>query len=251
MIGNGKAPVHPTSGLISLSNNFCNVVDSIEILKTSVFPYIRTHYKDHKWLCERAILAPKNNSVNAINLQIQQQLPGETTSYKSIDTVVDVDDAVQYPIEFLNSLEPSGMPPHNLLLKIGSPIMLLRNLDAPRLCNGTRLAVKSLMPHVIEATILTGCAKGEDVFIPRIPLAPTDMPFQFKRLQFPVRLAFAMSINKAQGQSLKVAGINLESPCFSHGQLYVACSRVGTGKNLYVFAPDAKTKNIVYPTALQ
>ena len=107
------------------------------------------------------------------------------------------------------------------------------------------------MPHVIEATILAGCAKGDDVFIPRIPMIPTDMPFEFKRLQFPIQLAFAMSINKAQGQSLKVAGINLETPCFSHGQLYVACSRVGTGKNLYVFAPDAKTKNIVYPTALQ
>jgi ATP-dependent DNA helicase PIF1 len=106
---------------------------------------------------------------------------------------------------------------HNLVLKIDSPIMLLRNLDAPRLCNGTRLCVKSLMPHVIEATILTGCAKGEDVFIPRIPMVPTDMPFEFKRLRFPVRFAFAMSINKAQGQSLKLAGINLETTCFSHG----------------------------------
>jgi ATP-dependent DNA helicase PIF1 len=216
-----------------------------------MFPNIRNHFKDHKWLCERAILAPKNNSVNAINLQIQQQLPEETISYKSVDTVTDVNEAVRYPTEFLNSLEPPGMPSHNLVLKIGSPIMLLRNLDAPRLCNGTRLCVKSLMLHVIEATILTGCAKGEDVFIPRIPMVPTDMPFEFKRLQFPVRLAFAMSINKAQGQSLKVAGINLETPCFSHGQLYVACSRVGTGKNLYVFAPDAKTKNIVYQTALE
>jgi len=107
------------------------------------------------------------------------------------------------------------------------------------------------MPPVIEATILTECAKDEDVFIPRIPMVPTDMPFEFKRLQFPVRLAFAMSINKAQGQSLKVAGINLETPCFSHGQLYVASSRVGTGTNLYVFAPDGKTRNIVYQTALQ
>jgi hypothetical protein len=250
-IGNGKAPVDPTSGLISISNNFCNVVESIEMLKSSVFPHIKINFKDHQWLCQRAILAPKNSSVNAINLQIQQQLPGETTSYKSIDTVTDVNEAVQYPTEFLNSLEPSGMPLHNLLLKIGSLIMLLRNLDPPRLCNGTRLCVKSLMPHVIEATILTGCAKGDDVFIPRIPMIPSDMPFEFKRLQFPVRLAFAMSINKAQGQSLKVAGINLETPCFSHGQLYVACSRVGAGKNLYVFAPDGKTKNIVYPTALQ
>ena len=66
-----------------------------------------------------------------------------------------------------------------------------------------------------------------------------------------MRLAFAMSINKAQGQSLKVTGINLETSCFSHGQLYVACSRVGTGKNLYVFAPNAKTKNVVYQAALQ
>ena len=226
-------------------------MDSIETLKNNIFPDIRRCFNDHKWLCERAILAPKNNSVNSINLQIQQQLPGKDTSYKSIDTVVDIDQAVQYPTEFLNSLEPLGMPSHNLILKVGSPIMLLRNLDAPRLCNGTRLCVKSLMPHVIESTILTGCSKGEDVFIPRIPMIPSDMPFEFKRLQFPVRLAFAMSINKAQGQSLKVAGISLETPCFSHGQLYVACSRVGTGKNLFVFAPDGKTRNVVYESALR
>ncbi len=88
--------------------------------------------------------------------------------------------------------------------------------------------MKSLMPHVIEATILTGCAKGEDVFISRIHMVPTDMTFEFKRLQFPVHLAFAIPINKAQGQSLKVAGINIKTPCFSHDQIYVACSRVGT-----------------------
>ena len=142
-LGDGKVPIDPTSGLISIPENFCNIVQSMEELKTSVFPNIQHHFKDHKWLCERAILAPKNDSVNAINLQIQQQLPGEVTSYKSIDTVVDVDQAVQYPTEFLNSLEPPGMPPHNLVLKIGSPIILLRNLDAPRLCNGTRLCQKS------------------------------------------------------------------------------------------------------------
>ena len=162
-----------------------------------------------------------------------------------------VDQAVQYPTEFLNSLEPPGMPPHKLILKKRSPIILLRNLDAPRLCNGTRLIVKALKPHVIEATIITGCDKNKDVFIPRIPLITTDMPFEFKRLQFPVRLAFAMSINKAQGQSLQVAGVYLESPCFAHGQLYVAFSRVGNAKNLYVFAPDRKTKNVVYRNALQ
>ncbi|CAF2141007.1 unnamed protein product [Rotaria magnacalcarata] len=152
-LGDGKIAADPTTGLITIPNNFCNIVDSIETFKTSVFPDIRRCFNDHKWLCERAILAPKNDSVNDINLQIQQQLPGVDVSYKSIDTVVDIDQAVQYPIEFLNSLEPPGMPPHSLVFKVVSPIMLLRNLHSPKLSNGTRFCVKNLMLHVIEATI--------------------------------------------------------------------------------------------------
>lgn len=129
-------------------------------------------------------------------------------------------------------------------------MIMLRNINQPRLCNGTRLAVKKLMTNVIEATILKGKYKEEDVLIPRIPLIPTDMPFDFKRLQLPVQLAFAMSINKSQGQSFGVCGINLENPCFSHGQLYVACSRVGKPSHLFIFAPHKKTKNVVYAKAL-
>lgn len=176
---------------------------------------------------ERAILAPTNKHVNEINFQIQQKLPGDAVTYKSIDTVVDPDEAVNYPIEFLNW-----------------------NLNPPRLCNGTRLSVKKLMPNLIEGTILTGKGKGEVVLIPRIPMIPTDMPFQFKRLQYPVRLSFAISINKAQGQTLKVCGLNLEQMCFSHGQLYVGCLRVGTPNSLFIRAENGKTKNVVYPNVL-
>jgi ATP-dependent DNA helicase PIF1 len=207
---------------------------------------IEENDKNHRWLYECAILARKNNIVNSIHLQTQEELSGSTKSYKSLDTVVDVNESVQYSIAFLNSLEPSGMLPHNLLLNVDSPILLLKNLDVPRVCNDTRLIVKNLIPHVIEATILTGCAKDEDVFIPRILMIFTDIPFEFERLQFSVRLAFAISINKAHGHSLKVAGINLASPCFSHGQLYVTCSRVRTEKNLYVHATGGNTKNVVY-----
>ncbi|GFW53690.1 ATP-dependent DNA helicase [Trichonephila clavipes] len=162
-----------------------------------VFPNIAQNYKNHQWLSTRAILAAKNIDVNTINFTIQHGIPSETTTYKSIDTVENQDEVVNYPTEFLNSLDLPGMPPHVLTLKIGVPIILLRNINPPRLCNGTRLSVKKMMNNVIEATILTGKFKGEHVLLPRIPMIPTDMPFEFKSLQFPVRLAFAMTINKA------------------------------------------------------
>ncbi|XP_039967865.1 ATP-dependent DNA helicase pif1-like [Bactrocera tryoni] len=166
-IGNGK--IQSTNGFITLPNNCCTIVESHDELIDRVFPNIVGNIMNHTWLRERAILAPKNVNVNDINFEIQEKLPGVVTLYKSFDSAMNQDDAVNYPIEFLNSLEPPGMPPHCLNLKIGSSIILLRNLNAPKLCNGTRLAVKKLMLNLIEATILTGTSKGDVVLIPRIP----------------------------------------------------------------------------------
>lgn len=250
-IGNGKIPHIPNSQLIALPTDFCTIKATKNELIESIFPNIRQRYLDHEWVSERAILAPKNTDVDHTNITIQDMLPGDAVTFKSIDTVVDQDEAVNYPVEFLNSIDLPGLPPHILKLKVGSPIILLRNVNAPRLCNGTRMIVKKLFNNIIEATILKGKFKGEDVLLPRIPLIPLDAPFEFKRLQFPIRLAFAMTINKSQGQSLEICGLDLESPCFSHGQLYVGCSRVGKPSALYILAQDAQTKNIVHQLALQ
>lgn len=250
-IGNGKFPIDVLTGCITFPNSFCQLTQSKAELIQKVFPNVAQNYLFHDWLSERAILAAKNTDVNELNFKIQDDIPGEMRTYKSVDTATNEDDVVNYPPEFLNSLDLPGLPPHNLQLKVGSVVIMLRNINQPKLCNGTRLAIKKLMNNVIEATILKGKYKGEVVLIPRIPLIPTDVPFEFKRLQFPVRLAFAMTINKSQGQSLGVCGINLENPCFSHGQLYVACSRVGKPSDLFVYAPSNQTKNIVYYKVLQ
>lgn len=141
-IGNGKITVNSVTGLITLPVDFCMLEQSKEQLIAGVYPNIVRNYKNHQWLSDRAILAAKNKDVNDINTDIQNKIRGQTVTYKSIDCVMDPDEVVNYPTEFLNSLDLPGTPPHILQLKNGVPIILLRNINQPRLCNGTRLAVK-------------------------------------------------------------------------------------------------------------
>ena len=129
------------------------------------------------------------------------------------------------------------MPQHRL------PVMLLRNLDpANGHCNGSCYVVKSLHRHLIVAIVATGVHAGKELFIPQIPIAPSDnvFPFQMQRCQFPIRLCFGMTANKAQGQTLKEVGIYLRKDFFSHGQLYVSISRVGDPTKVKVYSKNGK-----------
>ena len=104
--------------------------------------------------------------------------------------------------------------------------------------------------------LITGDFAGQKVFIPRTLNTPTEeqVAFKFTRRQFPVRLCFAMTINKSQGQSVKYVGLDLRRPVFTHGQFYVGISRVTSVSNIKVIWEDqvreAKSKNIVYPEVL-
>jgi hypothetical protein len=201
--------------------------------------------KDVVSLSDRAILCPKNDATLAMNEEIINRLEGESKTYFSIDTVESENESerLAYPVEVLNSLEISGLPPHKLTLKIGCVIMLLRNLNTRAgLCNGTRLIVRELKNNVILAHILKGKILGERIFIPRVDLIPSEdeFPVTIRRRQFPVRPAFAMTINKSQGQTFERVGIYLPSPVFSHGQLYVAFSRAKSKENVRIKIEDTE-----------
>ncbi|KAF8088730.1 hypothetical protein N665_0531s0003 [Sinapis alba] len=159
----------------------------------------------------KTIFTPQNETDDEINAYTISHTDGVSKEYFSSgsfeisDTRSEQNDTL-YAIEYLNSLDFPGLPTHKPTLKIGAPVMLLRNLNQKGgLCNGTRLILTYVGEHVLEAEIVTDSHIGKRVLISRIVLLQdeTRLPFTLRRRQFFIRLCYAMTINKSQGQSLK------------------------------------------------
>lgn len=237
---------------------------SIDALIQFVYPGIKDAASfPSDYFLNRVILSSRNDDVEDINLQILDLMPGDTQICHSADIITNGNGShmspAEIPLEFLRSMRARGLPPGELRLKIGCPLILLRNLSPSQgLCNGTRVTLLRMSRRILEVRIMGGSFDGKIALIPRIAMVPSEkdgeFSFSFQRRQFPVRLAFAMSINKSQGQSVKYVGIDLRVPVFSHGQLYVALSRATSGDRVRVLLPEEQksctTKNIVYPEVL-
>nr|XP_043616290.1 ATP-dependent DNA helicase pif1-like [Erigeron canadensis] len=239
--------------------------DPLSDIIECIYPEYVARLYEPKYFEDRAILAPTHETVNLINDTMLATLTGEQREYLSSDSISQSDlnpnmSPDLYSTDFLNKIKMSGLPNHKLTLKVGTPVMLLRNIDQQQgLCNGTLLQVKRLCEHVIEAAVISGSHVGHITYIPRMKMTSSDkkMLFQFQRRQFPLSICFAMTINKSQGQSLENVGLYLPKPVFTHGQLYVAMSRVKSRKGMKILIcdedghPTNHTINVVYKEVLQ
>ena len=225
--------------------------DAIQKLTDKVFPDLATNIASTNWLHGRAILAATNQQVRIINRAVMRKLHEEPIRLFSADQCTNQTDSGRFTVEYLNTLQPTGFPPHELQLKTGMPLMLLRNLMPKEgLCNGTHLIFQRVVhSRILECLISHSNRK---VLIPRIKLIPREgeFPFDWERRQFPVIPAFAMTINKSQGQTMKVVGLYLKPEVFTHGQLYVAFSRVRNPESLQIASTANLIQNVVYRDVL-
>ncbi|XP_043228033.1 uncharacterized protein LOC122384558 [Amphibalanus amphitrite] len=258
-VGDGRLPVVTEPDTVQVPEQVVSPAGSLPELVDRIFPNMDENYVDQEWLHERTILAPLNAIVDSANTAALALLPGETMTYYSVDTLTEIDNEAEVgpivPPEVLNAIDVSGMPSHRLQVKVGAPVVLMRNLNAPRVVNGTLCTVLRAAPNVLELRIASGIARGELLFLPRLPLlvsaVDSGIGRPFRRLQFPVKLSFAMTINRCQGQTKRRVGIYLPAPVFTHGQLYVALSRVGSFAAVEVLAPrNLQTRNVVYREVL-
>ena len=112
---------------------------------------------------------------------------------------------ISTPLKILHGFRISRLPNHEIALKVGTPIVLLRTLDsALGLCNGTFLIIEQLGQKILDAQIIKGRNIGQKILIlcVDIMLSTKDVPFVFKHRRFLIKFAFAMAINKSQGLSL-------------------------------------------------
>ena len=146
---------------IKISFMLCSSTTTLEAFINEIFENIDQRHLNPNFFSERAILTPKNVDVRAINNFIMNKFPGDAKLYKSVDTPVEDEKTekckLRYSTEFLNRYEEGGFPQHELSLKLGTPIMILRNIcPSAAICNGTRLRIRKMFPHVIEAEIIAG-----------------------------------------------------------------------------------------------
>ena len=234
---------------------------SYESDPNSLIHWLHPNGFDLSTITTNCILAVTNDQVDIWNKKIQDMNINTVTKLISVDSFVEVDDPHDYlknmiTDHVMNTYTENGSPPHELDLKLGDICILLRNVDVTRgLTSNTRVKIISISPYRINVcTINTDRPILASLCRFKFELTlPFGKSLTMQRIQFPLRLAYALSYNKAQGQEFQKLGADITHPSFSHGHLYVALSRIRLSTNIKFFITDENlidgipyTDNVVY-----
>ena len=121
-------------------------------------------------------------------------------------------DFAKLPAEYLWTFNPAGIPPSKLELQVGCPVILLWNICLTQgLWNGIRMSILQIELKCLKVQILGGEFDGNIKLLPRILLSTTEeeLPFILPTKQFPIKLLFAMTVNKSLGQTPGIIGLDL------------------------------------------
>lgn len=207
----GRIDLPTGIGRVTDTSDLCHCVYSQALLKQTTTNLNVFH--------DRSILALRHEIVTEFNYEVLQRFPGVEQKSNSVNTadINDKDGVDQVLVEFLQSIDLPSIPPSQLHLKQNVAIILLRNLNPELgLCNGSRMTVAYLGNRCLEVKMLGGDYHGETQLIPRILLTTKegDLSYVLSRRQFPVRLCFAMTVNKSPGQSFRYVGVDLRRSLF-------------------------------------
>jgi ATP-dependent DNA helicase PIF1 len=259
-IGDGEGPI------VQLPN--LNITHSEEELLDFVWPQI---FIDNPYAgSARCILAVTNKQVNVFNQKALSKLQRGFRTYLASDSILEttdteveniLEDAESSLLDYYSSHEISGFPQHSLILKIGCFCRLLRNMSIDiGLVKNTRVVVTGLGNHVISirkiltpGTFIEQSNRNKDILLPRITfIHHLHSGHTLRHRQFPLTLAYATTFNSCQGLTLDAVGCDLRLPAFSHGQLYVALSRIRRRENAKILIQEDTntTTNVTYQELL-
>lgn len=255
-IGNGTDHRNRNTDHVDFAQTPIQIVHSLDDLISTVYGN-SINIGNLSTFNSTIILAPKNKQINLINEKVLDLIDTPSIQCLSVNHPILDGNHPVIPEEILETLQPSGFPPHIMNLKLGAVYMMLRNLNVKKgLCNGSRIAIRSIGTRLVFYDLLysDGTVREENLLLPRITLTPTEgYPFMFQRTQYPIIPAYSGTFNKCQGCTFERIGIDLTEPCFSHGQLYVALSRARNFDKITLLLPEGETlvRNVVWRSILQ